>query len=518
MQADRYVTQREHDYAADEMLVSTTDTRGVITHCNDAFARVSGYCAGELIGAPHNILRHPDMPAAAFRDMWRTIGGGRPWSAVVKNRRKNGDHYWVVANVVPLMKEGKPTGYMSVRTKPTPAQVAEAQALHAQLARQSDGARERVRLVQGKAEPTGLRGVLVRFWRSGATARLSLVVAATVVIGMLPHWLGLAGPGQGWVQFAALALGGVLELAWFERRINANIREAEAFATDLAACNLLTAMREDRFGPLGALPHRLRQIQLNLRAVVGDVRQGVDVFTVAAGEIARGGQDLASRTETQVSSLQQTSATMELLASTVREAAVAVQEVARHSARTTAVAQDGGVAIEQVCGAMSAISEESRSMRDIVGVIEGLAFQTNLLALNAAVEAARAGEQGRGFAVVAAEVRALAQRSASAAKEIRTLIASSGAQIGSGAQQMTHAASTIREAVGAIRRVGALIEEVAQASQQQAAGIAQVSAAMAHLDTMTQGNAALAEEYSASAESMSSHAGMLRRSVGVFVA
>jgi len=518
VQPERSEAPQERALPADDMLVSTTDPRGVITHCNDAFARVSGYSLEELVGKPHSIVRHPDVPAAVFEDLWRTIVAGRPWSGVLKNRRRDGKAFWVAANVVPMQRGGRLEGFMSVRTRPTPEQVAQAEALYAELARQAGGARARMRLVEGKVEPTGLRGAAVRFWRSGVTARLSLVVMLNVVIGMAPHWLGFAGPGHAWIQFAALAFGAVLQLAWFERRIHANIREAAGFASDLAACNLSTELREDRYGPLGALPERLRQIQVNLRAVVGDVRQGVEAFTAAAGEISRGSQDLASRTETQVSNLQQTAATMELLANTLRESATAVQEVAQHGARTTAVATDGGQAIERVAATMETISAESRSMRDIVGVIEGIAFQTNILALNAAVEAARAGEQGRGFAVVAAEVRTLAQRSAEAAKEIRALIASSGSQIGDGAEQMGRAADTIREAVVAIRRVGELIDDVARASEQQASGIAQVNEAVAHLDTMTQGNAALAEEYAASAETMASRAGMLRRSIGVFVA
>jgi aerotaxis receptor len=518
MQYSSTTTQREHAYAVDEMLVSTSDARGIITHCNEAFARVTGRDAGALIGQSHAIERHPDVPEAVFADLWTTISGGRPWTGTLKNLRADGSHYWAQVHIVPLMRDGAPAGFMSVRTKPTQEQVDHAQALYAALAHQAESGRRRFRLVDGHVQPTGLKGAVVRFWRSGVTARLSLAVAVMLVIGMLPHWLGHAGPGHAWTQFAALALGAAIELAWFERRINANIREAERFATEMAACNLTTTLREDRYGPLGSMPERLRQIQLNLRAVVGDVSRSTDGFTAAAAEITRGSHDLTARTESQASSLQETAATLQLLSSTLRESATAVQEVAKQSARTTAVAQQGGVAIERVSGAMTAITQESQRMRDIVGVIEGIAFQTNILALNAAVEAARAGEQGRGFAVVASEVRTLAQRSAAAAKDIRVLIESSGAQIGDGARQMALAAATIREAVTAVQRVGVLIDGVAQASEQQATGIAQVNQAVAELDTMTQRNAALAEESTASAETMSARAGTLRRSIGVFVA
>jgi aerotaxis receptor len=518
MQAHQPVTQREHTFSADEMLVATSDALGAITHCNEAFARVSGHAVDELIGQSHAIERHPDVPDAIFADLWATVSRGRPWSGVLKNRRRDGDHYWAQVDIVPLLRDGQSVGFMSVRTKPAEEQVEQAQALYAALRRQADTGRARFRLVDGKVEPTGLRGAVVRFWRSGVTARLSLAVAIMIVVGMLPHWLGFAGPGHAWAQFGALATGAAIVLSWFERRINSNIREAERFATEIAACNLTTSLRQDRYGPLGSLPDRLRQIQTNLRAVVGDVSTSTTGFVTAAAEITRGSQDLTSRTESQASSLQETSATMQLLASTLRDSAAAVQEVAKHSARTTAVAQEGGEAIDRVSGAMTAITQESQRMRDIVGVIEGIAFQTNILALNAAVEAARAGEQGRGFAVVAAEVRTLAQRSATAAKEIKGLIESSGEQIGDGARQMALAAETIREAVTAVRRVGVLIDGVAQASQQQAAGIAQVNEAVAQLDTMTQRNAALAEESAASAETMALRAGTLRRSIGVFVA
>ena len=186
------VTADEYDFPADSMLVSTTDTKGLITHCNAAFTNASGYTYSELIGQPHNLIRHPDMPAQAYKDMWSTIGRGQTWTAMVKNRRKDGGFYWVQANVTPIMDGGKPRGYMSVRTKATREQVRAAEALYAQL--RSDAAQQRsgVRLVGGYLQHAGLRGVLQRLGALSSTRLLGLMLLAVVGAGMLPHALGLA--------------------------------------------------------------------------------------------------------------------------------------------------------------------------------------------------------------------------------------------------------------------------------------------------------------------------------------
>jgi aerotaxis receptor len=226
--------------------------------------------------------------------------------------------------------------------------------------------------------------------------------------------------------------------------------------------------------------------------------------------------DLSARTEAQASSLEETAASMEQLSSTVKQTADTAARVSSQSARSTEVATQGGAAVHQVSQAMQAIDASSGKMRDIIGVIEGIAFQTNILALNAAVEAARAGEQGRGFAVVATEVRALAQRSAVAAKEIRDLIAQSSEQISSGYHQMTGAGRTIDEVVKSVREVGDLIQLIGSATKEQAIGIAQVNEAVTQLDTVTQQNAALVEESAASAAGLNTSAATLARSVQVF--
>ncbi|NDG50626.1 MAG: PAS domain S-box protein, partial [Rhodospirillales bacterium] len=490
-------------------LVSTTDTKGNITHCNHAFVSVSGFSYDELIGQSHNLVRHPDMPPEAYKDMWQTIGRGRPWTGMVKNRRKNGDHYWVQANVTPILENGKPKGYMSVRIKPTAEQVRAAEALYAQMRLWRETGRKRTAFVlrSGEVRYTGLRGLAGRLRRITITSRLGFGLAGMVLLGMVPELLDVLGLHlepleQVGLQLASLVLGALLLLGWFSRSFGTAIRAAEHFADDLAGCNLTTTVATNFAPPMNSLVRSMRQIQINLQAVVGDVRGEIDTFTQSAAEIAAGGLDLSARTESQASSLEETAASMEELSSTVKQTAATAAQVATQSDASTSVVARGGDAVHKVGEAMRAIDGSSAKVRDIIGVIEGIAFQTNILALNAAVEAARAGEQGRGFAVVASEVRALAQRSGVAAKEIRDLIAQSTEQITEGTKQMNHAGETIDEVVRSVRDVGALIRQITNATHEQSIGIAQVNEAVTQLDTVTQQNAALVEQSAASAEGL----------------
>ncbi|QNP60995.1 methyl-accepting chemotaxis protein [Paenacidovorax monticola] len=510
------VTQQNHDFPGDELLVSTTNTKGEITHCNPAFVRVSGYAYDELIGQPHNLIRHPDMPAAAYKDLWSTIGRGRPWTGLVKNRRKNGDHYWVRANVTPVMEGGKPRGYMSVRTKPSAQEIDEAEALYARMRAEAASGRPTLVLRGGELYHRGWRGALDVFEHVGLTARMALVMLLLSLCVLLPDALGLEGLAAVAARALILAAGAGVVVAWFHSRFTGAIAEAERFAADIAGCNLSTSARTDYPSALGALMRRLQQIQINLRAVVGDVRTEVHGFSTTAAEIARGSLDLAARTESQASSLEETAASMEELSGTVAHTAETAQHMALESEQSTQVAGQGGAAIEEVGAAMEQIRRSSTRMGEIIGVIESIAFQTNILALNAAVEAARAGEQGRGFAVVASEVRALAQRSASAAKEISGLIHQTVAGIEDGNRRMDQAGRTIGDMVASVERVSGLVHQISNATREQSQGIAQVNEAVTQLDTVTQQNAALVEESTASAQSLRSSAHTLERSVDVF--
>jgi aerotaxis receptor len=518
MRTNLSVGEGEYDYPGDEMLVSSTDTKGVITHCNAAFVRTSGYTYEELMGQPHNIIRHPDMPAEGFRDLWRTIGHGKPWTGLVKNRRKDGRYYWVHANVTPIMVNGKPQGYMSVRTKPTRAQIEGAEALYARMRAEVAAKRISITLSEGQVQIASALSFLKRVVDLPTLFKVgSWLLLTSVLAVLLPSVTGQTGWTAALGQMIVLIIGIGGSLAWLNLRVFGAMNDVLRFSRDISGCNLTTTISGTHPEPIFSLVQSMRQIQVNLRAVIGDVRTEVENFQRTANEIAQSSMDLSNRTESQSSSLEETASSMEQISSTVKQTASVADQVAQHSAQSTAIATKGEEAVHQVSHSMKTIDESSHKMREIITVIEGIAFQTNILALNAAVEAARAGEQGRGFAVVASEVRALAQRSAVAAKEIRELIMKSAHQISSSAGQMDETSQTIDGAVQAVRKVGALVQQISEAAKEQAIGIHQVNEAVTHLDTLTQQNAAMAEESAASAQVLSSSSLSLSRSLEVFI-
>ncbi|WP_310738500.1 methyl-accepting chemotaxis protein [Piscinibacter sp. HJYY11] len=260
----------------------------------------------------------------------------------------------------------------------------------------------------------------------------------------------------------------------------------------------------------------LKRMQESLVTIVTDVRENADGVATASAQIAQGNLDLSSRTEEQASALQQTAASMEQLGSTVKHNAENARQASQLAGGASGVAGQGGTVVSQVVATMKEIDESSKRIADIIGVIDGIAFQTNILALNAAVEAARAGEQGRGFAVVAGEVRTLAQRSAEAAKEIKSLITASVERVGRGSEQVGEAGKKMDEIVSSIRRVTDIMGEISAASQEQSAGVTQIGEAVTQMDQVTQQNAALVEESAAAADSLQTQARRLVAAVSVF--
>ncbi|MEN4921739.1 methyl-accepting chemotaxis protein [Achromobacter spanius] len=526
MRNNQPVHDTEYTLRDEQYLISRTDARGRIIYANPAFVEVSGFSRDELVGAAHNIVRHPDMPQAAFEDLWRTIQRGESWTGVVKNRRKDGGFYWVLANVTPIVERGETVCYASVRVKPTPAQIEAAEHAYAQL---SDGAARGIRLSGGQVRPTGLRGVLARlkFWRlTGVRSRMlawavlasSLFLAAggAAVYGMADH-LGAEGIG---IAAAALA-GGVLLIfasGWgFARSIAGLLVTATDFTRQIAAGNLSTPLPPGTAqDEIGALKFSLEVMRKSLVSITRDVHNGIESALQSAAEIADGNADLSAHTERQAASLEEAAASMEQLAATVKQNAANALGADTMASQASDVARHGGQVVDEAAQAMQGIVQSSSRIAEVVGLIDGIAFQTNILALNAAVEAARAGEAGKGFAVVASEVRGLAQKSAVAAREIKALIEASNERVGDGVRHVGRAGESMRDIVASVHQVTRIMNEIAATSSEQHAGIDNVSRTISETDNAAQRNAARVEQASRAVENLRTHGAQLRHAIEVF--
>ncbi len=316
---------------------------------------------------------------------------------------------------------------------------------------------------------------------------------------------------------AALAIALAIAAAlWLIRSITAPLSRAVEVADQVAAGDLSARIEVTSTDETGQLLGALQRMQQSLVRTVSVVRQNSESVASASAEIASGNNDLSARTEQQASALEETAASMEELGSTVRQNADNARTANQLAMSASTVATQGGEVVAEVVETMKGINASSNKIADIISVIDGIAFQTNILALNAAVEAARAGEQGRGFAVVAGEVRSLAQRSAEAAKEIKSLITASVERVEQGTLLVDKAGATMTEVVTAIRRVTDIMGEISAASSEQSAGVGQVGEAVTQMDQATQQNAALVEEMAAAASSLNSQAGELVNAVAVF--
>ena len=450
--------------------------KGVVTDVNRDFCEVSGYSREESIGKPHSFLRHPDMPQVAFADMWTTIKAGKLWNGVVKNRGKNGDHYWVEANVTPVFDtSGRIEGYVSVRTKPTRAQIAAADALYSSLPKESKG-RKTI------ARPTvSLRSRMVALFTG---------MMGVSMVGMaldLPHWAEVA------LEVAIGSLAIWLTLAWVVKPLEALRRTMMSTQAD---GNLARRAASERDDEIGQVAKTYNALMLTMRGIVAEVRQEVDRTAVQAQELTQYADAVTSNTATQRESIQSSAAAIEQMTVSIHSISDSMKELRSTAAQSVESIGTGNRRVEeleatldrvaqivtQIADAARQSSRNTDAVTQMAREVRDIADQTNLLALNAAIEAARAGEHGRGFAVVADEVRTLAAKSSTAAEEIQRIterIVDDGGQVErsvgeglsgleEGRKVMADVAKSLKSTTTMFERTNAGVDEINSASNEQA--------------------------------------------------
>ncbi|ABP62185.1 PAS domain-containing methyl-accepting chemotaxis protein [Enterobacter sp. 638] len=504
MSSQTYVTQNEYPLNDDTTLMSTTDLNSYMTHANDTFVKVSGYQLEELMGQPHNMVRHPDMPKAAFADMWFTLQQGEPWSGIVKNRRKNGDHYWVRANAVPMVRGGQVTGYMSIRTRAKAEEIAAVEPLYKALNEGRCNKRVHKGLVVSKGWLGKLPAMPLRWRVRGVmTALFAMLVVSLVATNA--SWTALG------VSAAVMLLGTML----FEQQIVRPVENVARQALKVATGDRNSVEHLNRSDELGLTLRAIGQLGLMCRWLINDVSNQVVSVRDGSDRLAKGNEDLNDRTRQTVENVQQTVATMNQMAASVQSNSETAAAADKLSMVASGAASEGGNAMQTVVKTMDEIADSTQRIGSITKLINDIAFQTNILALNAAVEAARAGEQGKGFAVVAGEVRHLASRSANAANDIRKLIDASASKVQSGSDQVHAAGRTMDDIVEQVQNVTRLIAQISHSTSEQATGLSDLTRAVAELNSITQKNADLVEESARVSAMVKQRAGRLEDAVTV---
>lgn len=539
------VTNVETQLPENEYIYSRTDLKGVIVEANDAFCKVSAYTRDEMVGQPHNMVRHPDMPEAAFADMWRDLKSGRPWRAIVKNRRKDGGFYWVLANVSPVREGNAVVGYQSVRSRPSREGILAAEDAYK-------------RINQGDAGLEIVHGRVVQK-RPGWVRALQSLQAQMMFIGLLVLLLGVVDlgsnvfgpeffPGAQGIHHGLMLLAvlyALFYLLYFLPRVN---RDLESISNGIEALlvsgNLKSRLHTKRLDLIGLISNHLdsfvAQVQATVQGMADTARQ-VDAVT----------RDVDSGMLVVHKSAQKQSEATSSAAAAVEEVTVSIGEVAEHARSTKDVAQnagevsrEGALRSGEACETINSLSDtvkrsaaqvetlgqRSAEISQIAGVIKEIADQTNLLALNAAIEAARAGEQGRGFAVVADEVRKLAERTTRATQEISSMIeliqkdtrdAVDGMR--AGAVQVEEGVSLVHAAQSALQRIKEemddtiqRVNEISHASNEQQEAMTQLAQNVEQVASMTEQNVSVVNQTEGTVHLLTAMVDRMNKSVNQF--
>ncbi|HMN47253.1 MAG TPA: methyl-accepting chemotaxis protein [Povalibacter sp.] len=508
-------TQTEYVLPDDEVIITHTDPASRITYANPAFLSSSEFSLEECLGQPQNIVRHPDMPKEAFADLWATIRSGRSWTGIVKNRRKSGGFYWVRANVTPMIENGRISGYMSVRVKPTREEIQAAERVYAAIRQGRAGA---LTLREGKVVDTSLVGAF------GRALSPSLRISSCWVLGFLTLLFSVLtmhlarSTGMNWAAGAG-ALGALVSLAnliYVQQKVVRPLIALQKATFRLVSGDTRTRITDEGVSCIVAVAQTLEQVRVKLDGVLKDNLAAAGEVRERVGAVVAANTELSNRTSEHAASLEETAASLEELTATVERNTDNARQAAGMATGASSATVRGRDVVGEVSVTMKEIADSSKRIGDIVGIIDGIAFQTNLLALNAAVEAARAGEQGRGFAIVAQEVRSLAQRSATSAREIRELIEVSGRTVARGTDLASEAEVSMRNVVESVQQVGQMIGEIEAASIEQSAGIEQINKAVVQMDQITQRDAQMAQELIATAEALEDQSNQMLSAISAF--
>jgi aerotaxis receptor len=472
---NKQVTGREYPFPQGKTVISYTNLKGQISHANETFIELSGFTKEELIGQPHNLVRHPDMPAEAYRDLWDTLKKGHPWSGVVKNRRKDGDHYWVRA-YVSLLADG--SGYVSVRVAASRQEISAAEQLYARM-RNDDS----ISLDEGQPVSSNVFAMFMRRIVNIRIATRLWLMAGSGCLGLILT-VGAGRYGASATALMALATLGSLALliqaGMVIGKLKQGLLESRRAAESIAAgdlTRLLPAASKDELGDLNAALSVMRN---NLHELIAHVRDGITELNRHSEDVSAFAQVSSKVTEMQSEAASGMAAAMEELSVSIDQVSDHASDAHRVSQISSEQACEGGrvihsaatemehiaMAVNNVSGTIRGLEEYSGQISCIVNVIREIADQTNLLALNAAIEAARAGEQGRGFAVVADEVRKLAARTSSSTKQITGMISKIQEDTRQAVHEIQIGVQRVSDGVGMAKQAGNSIGGINDAAQQ----------------------------------------------------